>query len=407
VTSWWRRLFPGAPPDSPADSTSPEVLTPVPDTPEEPLELTTLRAFAASGAGGFDAEGALLSLAGTSHEREALVAVTAAARHRELPDDLACAAASLFLERGQLDEARRLLLGKTSLRAYALSADVDARRGALDDASVALERALAIDFSAPGLHERLLALRARSGRAVAPAPRASADATLMTAAPRSPYRLLREAGRGGTATVYEAEDDLLGRRLAFKAYHRPSAAKEQIEREARVAIEVAGVGVASIYDASFDDGWLALEWAPLGALREALVRNDAALLLPLERWLDPLLRGLSRVHAAGWAHGDIKPGNVLFRSADAPLLADFGLARRAGEPWSGGTVGYLSPERARGEKATPLDDVFAVGRTLEEALDAFPGAGGRLRAVAARCRAPVPLRPSNASEVLALVESGR
>jgi serine/threonine-protein kinase len=90
--------------------------------------------------------------------------------------------------------------------------------------------------------------------------------------------------------------------------------------------------------------------------------------MPLERWLSPLAQALARVHAGGFVHNDVKPANVLFLAPELPVLADFGIARRIGEPAPRGSMGYMSPERLAGRPSDPRDDIYGFGRLLEDVL---------------------------------------
>src|SRR5262249_2365357 len=161
---------------------------------------------------------------------------------------------------------------------------------------------------------------------------------------------------------YESEDRELGRRVALKVYHQPERDRTQLQHEARVAVELRGPGVARIFDVDPEHGWIALEWAPLGSLREQVRRRDLGILLPLDRWWVPLTETLARVHARGWMHHDVKPANVILRAADDPVFTDFGIARRIGEPSPPGSLGYMSPERMSGRASDPRDDVYGFGR---------------------------------------------
>src|SRR5262249_42747748 len=146
-------------------------------------------------------------------------------------------------------------------------------------------------------------------------------------------------------------------------------------------------------------GWVALEWAPLGALRDHVRARDADALAPLERWAVPLASALARVHAAGWVHHGVKPANVLLRAADAPRLSDFGTARRAGGPSPPGSLGYVSPERMAGRASDARDDVYGFGRIIEDVLEALgPDVAARDRwlAIAASCVGRDDERPADA-----------
>jgi serine/threonine protein kinase len=112
-----------------------------------------------------------------------------------------------------------------------------------------------------------------------------------------------------------------------------------------------------------------------------------------------LLAAVARLHRLGWAHGDLKPGNVLFTSDRRPLLTDFGIARRPGEPWQGGTVGFLSPRRLSGAPASLADDVYALGRLLEDVASALgEKTPSSVRTLVERCLAED--RPSSAEALL-------
>jgi serine/threonine protein kinase len=96
-------------------------------------------------------------------------------------------------------------------------------------------------------------------------------------------------------------------------------------------------------------------------------------------------------------HHDVKPANVLFLAPESPLFADFGTARRIGEPSPPGSLGYVSPERMRGRVSDPRDDVYGFGRVLEDVLDAAgdPAVSGRWHPVVAACLGPDEGRPAD------------
>jgi eukaryotic-like serine/threonine-protein kinase len=264
-----------------------------------------------------------------------------------------------------------------------------------------IERILARDIDYPGARERHERWRAlvNPGKSQ---PRGRSDVTIAVATDRkTPFRILREVARGGSGTIYEAQDEVLGRTVAFKLYHRAEADREQLQREARIAISLRGPGVVRVYDASFEDGWLAIEWVPLGSVRDLLAAGRKDDLTPMEPWVRALAGALSRVHAAGLVHADVKPANVLLRGPGEPLLCDFGIAVPCGSATLGGSAGYLSPERLEGKALTPSDDVYALGRVIEDVLG---GADDRrMRRIAGACLASKGQRPRDAGEVLQIM----
>jgi serine/threonine-protein kinase len=306
--------------------------------------------------------------AGSSAEREAIAAVASAMAERDIPDAIAARCAILLEKRGDRLAAVRMLEHTTRPSDLMLRADLLCETGDLAQAVAIIERLIARQIDYPGAKERHDRWRTHLNP-VRPPARGRDDVTLVLPADRkTPFRILREVARGGAGTIYEAHDDVLGRQLAFKVYHRPDADRGQLEREARLAVALQGPGVVRVYDASFADGWLAIEWIPRGSLRDLIASGQAQERTPIARWAKPLARALARVHSAGLVHADVKPSNVLLRSLEEPVLCDFGIAVPSGAPSEGGSAGYLSAERIAGKPVTPADDVYAFGRVLEDAL---------------------------------------
>lgn len=343
---------------------------------------------------------------GTALERPAIDAVLAAQGEGRAPEPLVVAVAELLVERGELAAAAKALESVQSTEALMLSADLNAEQGALARAVTLVERVLARDIDAPGARERHARWRAWLGGESAPARVDDGATVLGVDVPETALRIVGEAGRGGAGTVYEAVDDILGRRVALKVYHQPERERDKLEREARYAVRLAGLGVVRVFDVDPSRGWIVMEWLPAGALKRWLVRRDPEFLMPIERWLAPLLAGLGRVHGAGLVHADLKPANVLFRSPAEPVLSDFGLTHPVGAALSGGSRGYLSPERLGGEPLSPADDVYAVGRLVEDALEALEAGGvtplASWRRLVQAALAPTGARPPDAAALAAL-----
>jgi len=334
---------------------------------------------------------------GTSDEG-ALVRALAEAGPRA-PEPVRVATAELLAARGDEQRALEVLEGCASASALLMAADLHASRGALARAVTSIERVLARELDAPGARERHARWRGALGGAAQKAGR-SDEATVVGDAHReAPFRVVREVARGGAGTVYEAEDELLGRKLAFKIYHGRSADREAIEREVRCMADVAGVGIARVLDASPADGWVALEWMGTGSVRDVLRRGDGSQLARIGDLALPLARVLARLHRRGLVHGDVKPANVLLRAPNAPVLTDFGLARRLGAPAAGGSPGYVSPERLDGSAVDPRDDVYGFGRLVEDLIDAV--GGEELRPLAEACLLPAERRLEDGSAIVA------
>jgi eukaryotic-like serine/threonine-protein kinase len=191
------------------------------------------------------------------------------------------------------------------------------------------------------------------------------------------YRIVRRIGAGGMGVVYEAEDTALTRRVALKVL--PSdrldveGRRRKLLREAQAASAVSHPNVATVYDVGEDHGrvYVAMELVRGETLRERLSRvvsPGEAVAIALG-----IARGISRAHAAGIVHRDVKPENVIL-DGETPKVLDFGLAANVAsstldtlEPISG-TPSYMSPEQVRGADVGPRSDVFALGIVLYEML---------------------------------------
>ncbi len=340
----------------------------------------------------------------TPEEGRAIEGVLARTAHAAVPEPLLVAVASALVDRGEDAVAAGALAGATSSDALMLRAELAARGADLSGAMALIERVLLRDLDWPGARERHARWSEALGLHGAARPDPSA-ATMVTPAPEAPFRLSREVGRGGAGVVYEAEDRALSRTVALKVYHRAERDRAQLLHEAHVAVALAGPGIVRVFDADPEHGWIAMEWAKLGALRSLLRGRDIDALAPIERWAVPLARTLARVHAQGWVHHDVKPANVLLRAPDQPLLTDFGTARREGEPSPPGSLGYVSPERLAGRASDPRDDVYGFGRVIEDALEVAPAdPRARLwRRVAVTCTGRDADRPPHGSGVVSLI----
>ncbi len=174
------------------------------------------------------------------------------------------------------------------------------------------------------------------------------------------------AGEGGTGVVYRAADRERGERVALKVFNESRVTNDQ---EARRLLELAHPNIVRcIAFGRADDGrdFLATEWLDGETLRMRLQRGPLSLTQTLgiaRRVAD----GLAAAHAWGIVHRDVTPANVMLVRDDIKLL-DFGLAVRGGAGNVAGTIGYASPEQARGERATARADVFSLGCVIYECI---------------------------------------
>jgi tRNA A-37 threonylcarbamoyl transferase component Bud32 len=263
-------------------------------------------------------------------------------------------------------------------------AELDEAEGAVIAAAERWEKIIADDIDDPQARSHLTVLRpARSDVDVQPSQTLVSPAGIETLR----FRLLRELGRGATATVYLARDEALGLHIALKVLHPQlsgSGRSDSLRRffaDARVAAAVRHPGVVAIYDVDEAARAVAMEWIPGGTLRQRLREHPAGLPAPeLRATLRSLLGALAHVHAAGIVHGDLKPSNLLLRAPGDVVLADFGAAELTGGAGSarranGGVAGtplYFAPEQFQGAGSSTDADLYAVGAILWEAATGRP-----------------------------------
>ena len=227
-----------------------------------------------------------------------------------------------------------------------------------------------------------------------------------------PYEVGELLGAGGMAEVYRAHDPRLGRDVAIKVVLTDGApAPDRLRRfedEARAVAALSHPNVLTVFDVGSCEGrpYLVLELLEGETLRQRLERGAMPLRSAVELAIE-VCHGLEAAHARSVVHCDLKPDN-LFLTADGRVkILDFGIARltrpTGRDPADTdtkpgllmGTVGYVSPEQARGLVPDGRADVFALGAILYEALSgrrAFGGASAADTMAAILHDDPPPLR---------------
>ena len=224
------------------------------------------------------------------------------------------------------------------------------------------------------------------------------------------YRIERELGRGGMATVFLAHDLKHDRPVALKLLHPELAAVlggERFQREIMLAARLQHPHILAVHDSGETAGnlWFTMPYVDGESLRQRLEREGS---LPFEETLRitrEIADALDYAHGRGIIHRDIKPENILLSGGHA-LVADFGIARSLGEERhltgtgiAVGTPAYMSPEQATADRHIDArTDVYALGCVVHEMLTGkTPGRGGpqtgRSRAVdaaLAKALAPAP-----------------
>jgi serine/threonine protein kinase len=217
------------------------------------------------------------------------------------------------------------------------------------------------------------------------------------------YRLAEVVGRGATASVWRARDELLDRDVAIKQFReRHSFAVA----EARLAARVRHPNVAAVHELVRHAGssWLVMDYHGATTLA-TLLRGGRRLPTPVVAALgQQLLAALRAVHAAGVVHCDVKPSNLMIGDDGRLVLIDFGIAEAVGgapaHPGrrNGDVVGspaYLAPELVRAAAPRPAADLWSLGATLYTAVEGhgpFPHGDAVSTLAAVLHDAPAPTR---------------
>jgi serine/threonine protein kinase/TolB-like protein/Flp pilus assembly protein TadD len=206
------------------------------------------------------------------------------------------------------------------------------------------------------------------------------------------YRIERELGRGGMATVYLAQDIRHKRPVALKVLHPELAATlgpERFQREIELAARLQHPHILPVHDSGETAGqlWFTMPFVEGESLRDRLIHQKQ---LPIEdalRITTEAARALDYAHRHGVIHRDIKPENILLTKEGDTLVADLGIGRAldsAGDEdkltQTGvviGTPAYMSPEQAAGERELDgRSDLYSLGAVLYEMLAGEPPHSG-------------------------------
>jgi serine/threonine protein kinase len=225
------------------------------------------------------------------------------------------------------------------------------------------------------------------------------------------YRIVREIGRGGMATVYEAAHTVLPRRAALKVLHgqllrQPGMATRMVQ-EAAILDGVRHAGVVKVYECNLlpdHRPWIAMELVEGETLANRLHYASTLPAIEVATLLADVADVLATVHQADVIHRDLKPDNILCTPTNGDYrlrVLDWGVARLGPigrltlDGLTPGTPIYMSPEQATGVDVGPPCDIYSLGVIAYEALTGEPPFDGRTLAEVVYMhltRAPVPLR---------------
>ncbi|URK66860.1 Stk1 family PASTA domain-containing Ser/Thr kinase [Streptococcus oralis] len=195
------------------------------------------------------------------------------------------------------------------------------------------------------------------------------------------YRIVKQIGRGGMADVYLAKDLILdGEEVAVKVlrtnYQTDPIAVARFQREARAMADLDHPHIVRITDIGEEDGqqYLAMEYVAGLDLKRYIKEHYPLSNEEAVRIMGQILLAMRLAHARGIVHRDLKPQNILLTPDGTAKVTDFGIAVAFAETSLTqtnsmlGSVHYLSPEQARGSKATFQSDIYAMGIIFYEIL---------------------------------------
>ena len=225
------------------------------------------------------------------------------------------------------------------------------------------------------------------------------------------YSIIKEISTSNFSSVYLARGERLRRNVVLKVMQRGTSAREledaeRFQREYEIISSIAHRAIAEIHDFGSLPRhlYLAMEYFPCGDLRDRL-RNPLSTEESLY-YLRSIAEALRVIHVFGILHRDLKPANVMLREDNAPVLIDFGLARRSKDEDSMTGIGqvlgspyYISPEQAQGQRVDVRTDLYSLGVMFYEMLTGRKPYTGHsaVEIMAQHANAPIPMLADGAA----------
>ena len=219
------------------------------------------------------------------------------------------------------------------------------------------------------------------------------------------YELLELIGSGGMANVYKTKCHRLNRLVAVKILKSDLAQDAEFRRrfrdESLAVAKLSHANIMSVYDVSSSQGieYIVMELLDGITLKQYMERRNHMNWREALHFITQIMRGLSHAHSRGIIHRDIKPQNIMVLRDGTVKVADFGIACLADANQTLtqealGSVHYISPEQAKGERLDERSDVYSAGVVLYEMLTGrLPFEGDNAVSVALQHLSSVPLDP--------------
>lgn len=219
------------------------------------------------------------------------------------------------------------------------------------------------------------------------------------------YEILELIGSGGMANVYKARCHRLNRLVAIKILKSDLADNADFRRrfhdESQAVAQLSHANIVSVYDVSTnpDREYIVMELIDGITLKQYMERRGRMDWRESLHFITQIMRGLSHAHSRGIIHRDIKPQNIMVLRDGSVKVADFGIACLANQVQTLtqealGSVHYISPEQARGDRIDARSDIYSAGVVLYEMLTGrLPFEGDSAVSVAIQHLSSVPLAP--------------
>ena len=219
------------------------------------------------------------------------------------------------------------------------------------------------------------------------------------------YEILERIGTGGMAVVYKAKCHRLNRLVAIKILKSDLAQNEEFRRrfnaESQAVAQLSHPNIVSVYDVSRggDTEYIVMELIDGITLKQYMEKRGQLNWRVSLHFITQIMRGLSHAHSRGIIHRDIKPQNIMVLRDGSVKVADFGIACLADSAQTMtqealGSVHYISPEQARGDRPDARSDIYSSGVVLYEMLTGrLPFEGESAVSVAIQHLSSIPLAP--------------
>ena len=219
------------------------------------------------------------------------------------------------------------------------------------------------------------------------------------------YEILERIGTGGMAVVYKAKCHRLNRLVAVKILKADLAQDEDFRRrfnaESQAVAQLSHPNIVSVYDVSRggDTEYIVMELIDGITLKQYMEKRGQLNWRESLHFITQIMRGLSHAHSRGIVHRDIKPQNIMVLRDGSVKVADFGIACLENSTQTLtqealGSVHYISPEQARGDRTDARSDIYSAGVVLYEMLTGrLPFEGDSAVSVAIQHLSSIPLAP--------------